>query len=676
MNKKISVIIIALLLQVVQLQAAIGDWKAYMAYHDVQEIELAGNLVFVQASNNLYVYNQNDQSIQTFSKIDYLSDCDIEHIAYCQAAHRLLILYSNSNIDLMNTSNYEVTNLADYYNASTTGDKTIYDIYVNGKYAYMSNGFGIVKVNVADGEISDTYNLGFKVNWCEIKDNCIYAYSQTDGQYRASLSVNLLDKNNWSKVGGYAAKQQADKSELKQMVSTLNPGGPKYNYFGFMKFANNQLYTCDGGFAVGISRKGCIQMLKNEEWNIYPDDNISSKTNVTYENLECLDYDPTDTSHIFVGGRNGLYEYKNGNFENYYNYENSPIERYNNRSKEYELITGVKFDKEGNLWMLNSQAPTQSLIEFTKDKQWISHQLPDLMKLDDAGFTNKSLGLLGNMLIDSRGLLWFVNNHWIVPSLYCYQFSEDNSEERLNAFTSFVNEDGTEVSVGAVRCAAEDKDGNIWIGTSAGPLLLDPNQITASAPTFTQVKVPRNDGTNYADYLLSGIDVSCIAVDGANRKWFGTKKNGIYLISEDNLSEIHHFTTLNSPLLSNGIESIAINEKTGEVFIGTDKGLCSYMSDSSTPNESMTSDNVWAYPNPVKPDYTGLITIVGLSQNADVKILTSNGRIVNEGKSNGGTYTWNGCDANGKKVASGIYMVATATNDVEKGTVCKIAIIK
>lgn len=676
MNKKISVIIIALLLQVVQLQAAIGDWKAYMAYHDVQEIEQAGNLVFVQASNNLYVYNQNDQSIQTFSKIDYLSDCDIEHIAYCQAAHRLLILYSNSNIDLMNTSNYEVTNLADYYNASTTGDKTIYDIYVNGKYAYMSNGFGIVKVNVADGEISDTYNLGFKVNWCEIKDNYIYAYSQTDGQYRAPLSVNLLDKNNWSKVGGYAAKQQADKSELKQMVSTLNPGGPKYNYFGFMKFANNQLYTCGGGFAVGISRKGCIQILKNEEWNIYPDENITSKTNVTYENLECLDYDPTDTSHIFVGGRNGLYEYKNGNFENYYNYENSPIERYNNRSKEYELITGVKFDKEGNLWMLNSQVPTQSLIEFTKDKQWISHQLPDLMKLDDAGFTNKSLGLLGNMLIDSRGLLWFVNNHWIVPSLYCYQFSEDNSEERLNAFTSFVNEDGTEVSVGAVRCAAEDKDGNIWIGTSAGPLLLDPNQITASAPTFTQVKVPRNDGTNYADYLLSGIDVSCIAVDGANRKWFGTKKNGIYLISEDNLSEIHHFTTLNSPLLSNGIESIAINEKTGEVFIGTDKGLSSYMSDSSTPNESMTSDNVWAYPNPVKPDYTGLITIVGLSQNADVKILTSNGRIVNEGKSNGGTYTWNGCDANGKKVASGIYMVATATNDVEKGTVCKIAIIK
>ena len=109
MNKKISVIIIALLLQVVQLQAAIGDWKAYMAYHNVQEIEQAGNLVFVQASNNLYVYNQNDQSIQTFSKIDYLSDCVIEHIAYCQAAHRLLILYSDSNIDLMRLPIWQIT---------------------------------------------------------------------------------------------------------------------------------------------------------------------------------------------------------------------------------------------------------------------------------------------------------------------------------------------------------------------------------------------------------------------------------------------------------------------------------------------------------------------------------------------------------------------------------------
>lgn len=210
MSKKILILLSFLLLQVTSYRtiAAIGDWKAYMAYSEVQEIEQAGSLIFVQASNNLYVYNQNDQSIQTFSKMDYLSDCNIQHIAYNKAAKRLLILYKNANIDLMNSSNYSVQNLSDYYTAATTGDKAVNDIYMYGKYAYMSNGFGIIKVNMADGEINDTYQLGFKVNWCEIKDQYIYAYSQTNGQYRALLTSNLLDKNNWSKVGGYVVPQR------------------------------------------------------------------------------------------------------------------------------------------------------------------------------------------------------------------------------------------------------------------------------------------------------------------------------------------------------------------------------------------------------------------------------------------------------------------------------------
>jgi flagellar hook assembly protein FlgD len=100
------------------------------------------------------------------------------------------------------------------------------------------------------------------------------------------------------------------------------------------------------------------------------------------------------------------------------------------------------------------------------------------------------------------------------------------------------------------------------------------------------------------------------------------------------------------------------------------------MSDASSTSDEMTKDNVYAYPNPVKPDYTGLITVVGLSYNADVKIVTAHGVLVREGKSNGGTFTWDGCDTNGHKVASGVYMVQTATDEGEKGTVCKIAIVR
>ena len=176
--------------------------------------------------------------------------------------------------------------------------------------------------------------------------------------------------------------------------------------------------------------------------------------------------------------------------------------------------------------------------------------------------------------------------------------------------------------------------------------------------------------------MLTGLSSRCIKVDGGGRKWVGTEGNGLFLISEDNMTQVHHFTTSNSPLISDNIYDVSINGTTGEVFILTDKGLCSYMSDATTPNEEMTTDNVWAYPNPVTPDYTGPITITGLTYDADVKIVSTNGALINQGRSNGGTYTWDGCDSKGRKVASGIYMVVTATSNGEKGTVCKIAVVR
>jgi hypothetical protein len=124
------------------------------------------------------------------------------------------------------------------------------------------------------------------------------------------------------------------------------------------------------------------------------------------------------------------------------------------------------------------------------------------------------------------------------------------------------------------------------------------------------------------------------------------------------------------------VQYISIDNQTGEVFFLTDKGLCSFISDATEPNDEMTKDNVWAYPNPVEPGYTGPITITGLTLDADVKILAANGALIYEGRSNGGTFTWNGCDREGRRVASGIYMVATATSSGEKGTVCKIAIVR
>lgn len=167
-----------------------------------------------------------------------------------------------------------------------------------------------------------------------------------------------------------------------------------------------------------------------------------------------------------------------------------------------------------------------------------------------------------------------------------------------------------------------------------------------------------------------------MAVDRANRKWFGTNGSGVYCISSDNIQQVNHFTADNSALLSNNITSIAIDDATGIIYIGTDKGLCSYQSDANTASDVMTKESVWAYPNPVKPDYTGAITITGLQDNADVKIVTSNGALVHQGRASGNTYKWYGLDQSGRRVASGVYMVEIATAEGEKGVVCKIAIVR
>ena len=175
--------------------AEIGTWKAYPVYRNVTWIEEAGNLLYVLASDNLYSYNTNDGSITTYSKMNMLSDGLVSQIAYSKVAHCLIIVYQNGNIDLLYDGD-KVRNISDYYSKNLTYDKTIYDICVDGVYAYISTGFGIMKINLRDAEITETYTLGFKVNWCYIENGRIYAMSESEGQYSAHRQEEL-DKDRW-----------------------------------------------------------------------------------------------------------------------------------------------------------------------------------------------------------------------------------------------------------------------------------------------------------------------------------------------------------------------------------------------------------------------------------------------------------------------------------------------
>ena len=615
--------------------AQVGTWRNYLAYHDVQNICKADNNLFVLASNGLYQYNLSDQSITTYDKVNGLSDTHITHIAWSNQAKRLIIVYENANIDLIDTDG-QIINISALYNKTTTEDKTVTDISIDGVYAYLTTAFAIIKVNMQRAEISETYtnnNPEYPNNLQPYKDD-----------YDAYIST----------------------------VETLSPGGPAYNRFYESKYINGKLYTTGGFFSPSLPDShtpGTIQIFDGNDWTLYQEQ-IDQITGYKYEDICCIDVDPNDAEHVFVGGRCGLYEFKNGKLITYYNKDNSPLMGANDRGKQlgnnYVIVLGIKFDSKGNLWLLNSLANGVSLLELTTDNKWIKHHHKELT--DDNSIT---LAGLSKMMIDSNGLLWFVNNNWQDPSVFCYDMENDV----IKKYYQIVNQDDIKYNLIHIYCITEDREGNIWIGTDIGPFMIQKSEIGQNKVTFHQIKVPRNDGTNYADYLLSGVNISSIAIDGGNRKWFGTNGAGVFLISADNIVQEENFTTENSKLMYNSISSISINNQTGEVFFLSDNFLCSYQSNAVEPNQEMTKDNVSAYPNPVTPDYTGLVTITGLTYDADVKITTSNGVIVAEGRSNGGMFNWDCCDKKGKRVASGVYMVITATSDGKKGTVCKIAVI-
>lgn len=774
MSKNIIITVItAIFLSVLSLQAGvIGSWKTYLAHSNIQQIIPADNHIFVLSDNSLYSYNTADKSITTYDKSVQLSDHYITNIAWSKKAGKLVIIYADSNIDLMDIQG-QVTNISSIYSKQMTENKTINSITIKDEYAYLSCGFGIIKLNLTRGEISDSYNLGVNIVNTVITADAIYANQYNrKGIWRVATTANLLDKNNWQKITStsptyifnlnntivgiadniisklvsnntvysfstvetydflfeqvaysndkvliygknnnliisdlqhinrishnmpifaYSGVQnqyytsskqgelvdvQIDNNKLTITSSGIKPEGPKYNYFNTMLFTNGQLYTTGGDWndINETHRPGTVQVMdEDNNWTIYQDQ-IDTLIHQQYDDIRNIAVDPRDKDHVFVGGGGtGIFEFKLGKLVNNFTDDGlTPLgtaitDANGNKDLNYVRVDGLIFDTSGNLWMLNSESRS-ALVRFTADRKWESFNNP--IFYSDNG---KSWNTMRATIIDRDHRLWWVNRHWNQKMIYSF----DPATKEAFSYNNFTNQDGiTGNNIKAVNCIQQDIEGNIWIGTDQGPYLLPYTSYGNSNTTFEQVKVPRNDGTNYADYLLSSINITAIAIDGGGRKWFGTDGNGVYLISRDNMTQLQHFTSSNSSLLSDKIESIAINGNNGEVFFGTDMGLCSYISDATETSDEMTKDNVYAYPNPVKANYTGLITIVGLTLDADVKITTSNGILVAQGRSNGGTFTWDGRDQQGKHVASGIYMVHTATSDGNKGTVCKIAVIK
>ena len=229
-----------------------------------------------------------------------------------------------------------------------------------------------------------------------------------------------------------------------------------------------------------------------------------------------------------------------------------------------------------------------------------------------------------------------------------------------------------------MNCITQDMDGEMWIGTDKGIKvaynIADIFETSDGLTSKTECQNIIYQENGIAQYLLNFENITCIMIDGGNRKWVGTERNGIYVLSASGNEQLFHFTAENSPLISNRIICMAQNGKTGEVFIGTDRGIVSYKAESTKGAEE--AGKLTVYPNPLRPHHSGTIAIKGFVADSDVRITDVAGKTVAHLKSIGGQAVWDGRNFNGEEVASGVYLIFSSAEEGSRTACGKVLIIR
>jgi len=477
------------------------------------------------------------------------------------------------------------------------------------------------------------------------------------------------------------------------VISPLNgtdriaiPNGPYTNYCRNLLMTKNYLYVSPGRLDNTWNNTGTVShvsIYNNNNWQAATINNTPLFNN-TRDIITAIADSKIPDRVYFASYGNGIFEMDTLKVKKQYNYTNSGIQNINGWWN-YNRVGGGACDKDGNLFLSNSMVKNGIVVKPKDAKDsvdWIQYNY------ESTSFVTT----LGDMLIDRNNYKWLIIPRASLAGLFVFDTNNTlknqaddryrgpinpalESDKRNKGQLKLWDEDGEEITT-KIFSIAEDKLGYLWIGTDKSVLVYyrpwavfdDPK------PIFNKIKIPRNDGTKYADILLDNQSITAIAVDAANRKWLGTESSGTFLVSEDGTKTIEHFNVDNSPLISNSISSIAIQPKTGVVYIGTDKGIVSYKGTAVDPEKTFQQINI--YPNPVKENYNGPITITGLVNDTDIKIASLSGKIVWESQSLGGQAIWNGKNTDGQNVASGVYLVFANSKDGSDVQVGKILIIK
>jgi len=444
------------------------------------------------------------------------------------------------------------------------------------------------------------------------------------------------------------------KCEYNSDFSLFTLPGPSTNNAVSVTSYNGKTIICGGG----------VDVPWNNLWrpfrvSIYEDNTWTHIKNSSVRDPIRAFIDPADNTHFFIatwGG--GLLEYKDNELINTYNDSNSPLQTIIT-GHPYVRICGMAMDKDGNLWITQSEVPG-SVKVLKPDKTWIFNPI------------TASVATIGDIIITRSGHKWIVlprgNGLLIINDNDTPEYSDDDIYKQM-----FVTDpDGKVITF--VYSIAEDLDGNIWVGTDQGPFIYyNPGRIFEEDIRAFRIKIPRDDGSGLADYVLATEAITAIAVDGANRKWLGTQSSGAYLLSPDGTILLKNYNMQNSPILSDLIADISVDNLTGDVWFATSDGVISIRGEAIMGKEEFTG--VYSFPNPVREDFTGNITITGLMRDTQVKITDISGNLVFETISDGGQASWDLKTYNGRRVATGVYLVFCASSDGSKSCITKILVI-
>ena len=513
----------------------------------------------------------------------------------------------------------------------------------------------------------------------------IYFFTDFEKQTKIQVAANSISSYNskntyWiaqSNNGLTGIKKETNTIEYSVIKSGISVNSPLRNSCFYMTYTADKLLVVGGSNALGASNPGTFMIYENNKWTNFDDQAIARASGLKYydtpwcRNFVSVAVDPRDPKHYFVASfSGGVYEFQDTTFVKLHTHTNTnnalqvavPISPENANRGVYVRASGMAFDKNNNLYITNTEAQN-GLSILTNDNKWEPFFYSDI-----------SGKWLSQILITRNNQKW-INKYRASTGIFVLDDKNtinNTSDDQLYHSVTFVDQKDKDINASAYLCMAEDLGGTVWVGTNNGPISFSSaNQVNQGVCN----RIISTDQFGDGYYPLEGETVTAIAVDGGNRKWMGTQSGGVYIV--DNTKgelNVENFKTSNSLLISDNITSIAINNKTGEVFIGTDKGLVSYMSDAieGMPDYS----EVYAYPNPVRPEDNSQVVIKGLISNSNVKIADLAGNIMKQGSSNGGQYTWNCTNQTGAIVKAGIYLVFAALPDGSQGVVAKIMVIK